>query len=109
LLGRRGATFDLEAVARAAAANGTFLEINANAHRLDLSDVNVKKAAALGARFCINPDAHATTGFDDTPLGVMVARRAGLEVDQVFNAQSKEELLAALARRQREARARLHA
>jgi DNA polymerase (family 10) len=107
LLGRRGATFDVEEVARAAAANDTLLEINANAHRLDLSDALVRRAAALGARFCINPDAHATSGFEDTPLGVTVARRAGLEPAQVFNTLDKPAVLQALDGRRKRAWARL--
>ena len=48
LLGRRGYSFDLEAVARAAAANDTYLEINANAQRLDLNDALVRRAAKEG-------------------------------------------------------------
>src|SRR5207237_5736341 len=55
LLGRKGYTFDVEAVARAAAANDTYLEINANAQRLDLDAELVRRAAGEGARFAIDP------------------------------------------------------
>ena len=89
LLGRRGYAFDVEKVARAAAANDTYLEINANAQRLDLSDALVKRAAKEGAKFAINPDAHADHAIDETRLGVMVARRAGLTRDQVLNARDR--------------------
>jgi DNA polymerase (family 10) len=99
LLGRRGFTFDVEAVAKAAAANDTYLEINANAQRLDLSDVHVRRAAACGARFVINPDAHVMHGLADTALGVTLARRAGLSRDQVLNAREKDDLLKTLAAR----------
>jgi DNA polymerase (family 10) len=96
LLGRKGYAFDIEAVSKAASANGTYLEINANAHRLDLSPPLVRKASLAGACFAINPDAHAEGGFDDVPLGVMVARRSGLGSASVFNTAGKaamEELL----------------
>ena len=109
LLGRRGYAFDLEAVARAAAANDTYLEINANAQRLDLNDVLVKRAAKVGARFAIDPDAHAHHAVEETALGVMVARRAGLRREQVLNAKGREEIAAVLAARKDAALARLTA
>jgi DNA polymerase (family 10) len=107
LLGRRGYGFDLEAVARAAAANDTYLEINANAQRLDLSDVLVRRAAKEGAKFAIDPDAHAEHAVDETGLGVMVARRAGLTRAQVLNARDREEMATVLAERKRAALARM--
>jgi DNA polymerase (family X) len=107
LLGRRGYSFDLEAVARAAAANDTYLEINANAQRLDLSDVLVKRAAKVGAKFAIDPDAHGDQAVEETALGVMVARRAGLTRDKVLNARNREEIAAVLAKRKRAALARI--
>jgi DNA polymerase (family 10) len=99
LLARRGYAFDLDVVTRAAVANDTYLEINANAQRLDLSDAMVKQAARAGARFAIDPDAHAAHAVEETLLGVMVARRAGLTKGQVLNAQSREAVVAALAAR----------
>jgi DNA polymerase (family 10) len=106
LLGRRGFGFDLDAVARAAVANDTYLEINANAQRLDLSDGLVRRAASVGAKFAIDPDAHAEHGVDETALGIMVARRAGLSRDQVLNARDKDEIAGVLAARKKRARAR---
>jgi DNA polymerase (family 10) len=107
LLGRPGYTFDVEAVAKAAAANGTFLEINASPTRLDLSPPLARKAAALGASFAINPDAHEPRGFGDVALGVAQARRAGLRVDQVLNAQSAEAVAETLRARRAAAIAKL--
>jgi DNA polymerase (family 10) len=99
LLGRAGYAFDVEAVATAAAANDTFLEINANPQRLDLGEDLVRRAAARGARFAIDPDAHTPRGVRDTALGVSVARRAGLAPTQVLNARGPREAIAYLARR----------
>jgi len=107
LLGRQGVDFDLEAVATAAAANDTFLEINANPQRLDLGADLVRRAAARGARFAIDPDAHTPRGVRDTWLGVSVARRAGLGADQVLNAAGTEEVVAYLSSRRGQARKRL--
>jgi DNA polymerase (family 10) len=104
LLGRHGSAFDVEAVADAAAANGTFLEINANPQRLDLGADLVRRAAARGAQFAIDPDAHTPRGIRDTALGVAVARRAGLSPVQVLNARGPREVASYLAARKRRAK-----
>ncbi len=109
LLGRKGYAFDVEAVARAAAANDTYLEINANPQRLDLSDTLVRRAALEGAKFAIDPDAHATVGLRDTSLGVIVARRAGLSRDQLLNTRDRDALVETLASRRAKGLARLDA
>jgi DNA polymerase (family 10) len=107
LLGRASSAFDVEAVADAAAANGTFLEINANPHRLDLPPPLVRRAAARGAQFAIDPDAHTPEGLRDTSLGLAVARRAGLSAAQVLNARPADEVVRYLDRRRRLARRKL--
>jgi DNA polymerase (family 10) len=104
LLGRKGSSYDIEAVAAAAAANDTFLEINANPQRLDLSEDLVRRAAARGASFAIDPDAHSPRGVRDTALGVSVARRAGLAASQVLNTRGATEVAAYLATRRRKAK-----
>jgi DNA polymerase (family 10) len=104
LLGRRAASFDLEAVADAATANGTFLEINSNPQRLDLGDELVRRAAARNARFVIGPDAHSPRGLRDAELGLAVARRAGLTASQVLNARGADQVIADLSARRRKAR-----
>ncbi|HEY3819446.1 MAG TPA: PHP domain-containing protein [Polyangiaceae bacterium] len=104
LLGRKGSAFDIEAVATAAAANDTFLEINANPQRLDLSEDLVRRAAARGARFAIDPDAHSPRGVRDTALGVSVARRAGLAASQVLNTRGAREVASYLESRRRKAK-----
>ncbi len=107
LLGRRGYVFDVDAVASAAAENDTFLEINANPQRLDLSAALVRRAAARGARFAIDPDAHSPRGVADTALGLAVARRAGLAPSQVLNAKGAPAAAAYLTARRKKAMARL--
>lgn len=107
LLGRKGYAFDFEAVAEAAVKNETFLEINASRYRLDLDDSLVRKAAALGARFAINPDAHSPGGLPEAALGVVMARRAGLRAEQVLNARPAEEVFALLSDRKERAQSRM--
>ena len=104
LLGRGPSSFDVEAVAAAAAKNDTFLEINANPQRLDLGEEMVRRAAAQGAAFAIDPDAHSPRGVKDTALGLMVARRAGLKPSQVLNARGAGDVRVYLAARKKRAR-----
>jgi DNA polymerase (family 10) len=99
LPGRSGYPFDVDVVADAATANDTFLEINANPQRLDLSADLVRRAAARGARFAIDPDAHTPRGVADTALGLAVARRAGLAASQVLNGRSARSVAAYLSAR----------
>ncbi|MBI2394108.1 MAG: hypothetical protein HYV09_31340 [Deltaproteobacteria bacterium] len=87
LLGRVALQLDLDDVARAAARHGVFLEINTNAQRLDLGPELARRAAALGASFVIDPDAHEPRGLDTLPYGVLLARRARLDDRQVLNAR----------------------
>ena len=107
LLGRPGYSFDVEKVARAAAANDTYLEINSNAQRLDLSDELARRAAAAGAKFAIDPDAHSIRGIADTTLGIIVARRAGIGPADVLNARESRDLVRTLAARKKRALANI--
>jgi len=72
-------------------------EINANPHRLDLDAVHARQARDLGILIAINPDAHATSGFDDLDYGVGIARKAGLGPDSVFNTHPLSAVVAGLA------------
>jgi DNA polymerase (family 10) len=79
---------DLEAVIEAAARTGTFLEINANPWRLDLDDQHAAAARRAGVKLVISTDAHSTQGLDVMRCGVLQARRAGLEPDDVANTRT---------------------
>ena len=97
LLRRPGYAVDLRAVIEACAETGTVIEVNANTRRLDLDWRWVIKAKRLGCTFSIDPDAHHTSGYDDVRYGVMMARKAGLTVNDVVNtAPTAEEFLARL-------------
>lgn len=93
LLAREPFALDLDAVMKAAAKRGVAVEINANPHRLDADWRVLRRGREMGARFCVNPDAHAVSGLADTDYGVGVARKGWLEKGDVLNALPLKELL----------------
>jgi DNA polymerase (family 10) len=84
---------DLEAVIQAAVAHGKALELNASPMRLDLSEPHLMAAVAAGVPIAINTDAHSVDGLDAMHYGVMQARRALIEKDQVINTWPLQRLL----------------
>ncbi|MGA2158213.1 MAG: DNA polymerase/3'-5' exonuclease PolX [Dehalococcoidia bacterium] len=90
---------DLEAVFRAAAANGKALEINAMPDRLDLKDLHAYRARELGVRLAICTDSHATWHLNMMRFGVGVARRAWCQSKDILNTLTLEDLLQFLDRR----------
>jgi DNA polymerase (family 10) len=89
---------DLERVVEAAARTGTFLEINANPDRRDLSDTHARFAAESGVLLVIDSDAHGVETFANIRYGVATARRAWLGPEHVANARPWDELDALRAR-----------
>lgn len=95
LLGSRAASeIDIREVARAAAATGTALEINASWRRLDLKDRHVEEALEAGALLSINTDTHHVSQLDQMKLGILTARRGGAPASRVINTFSLEQLRA---------------
>lgn len=93
LLSRPGYDFDWEAVLQCAARNGKTIELNANPERLDIDPVHAKRAAQLGVRVSIDPDAHDPDGLDDVRYGVWAARRGWLTKKDVLNTATAEKIL----------------
>ena len=87
---REGLDLDIEAVATAAAANDTALEINANPHRLDLRGQFVTAAVEAGATIAINTDAHTPSSYAFVRYGVHTARRGWAEADDVLNTRDAD-------------------
>ena len=93
LIERRGPyALALDRVVRAAARTGTFLEINANPDRRDLSDVNARMAAEAGVTLVIDSDAHGVETLSNVRYGVATARRAWLTPEDIGNTRSWPEL-----------------
>ena len=82
---RSGIEVDFDRIFRKAAENNVFLEINTHGERIDLNDVNCRRAKELGARFVISTDAHSIGGLDQMIYGVVTARRGWLEKKDVLN------------------------
>jgi DNA polymerase (family 10) len=83
---------DLERVVEAAARSGTFLEINANPDRRDLSEQNARLAAQAGVKILIDSDAHGVERLVNLRYGVASARRGWLTREDVANTRSWPEL-----------------
>ena len=96
---REGLPLSFARLFKAAAANGTAMEINSGYPRLDLNDVNARAAIEAGVMLSINTDAHSTDGFEEIPYGVSVARRAWVKPQNVINCLSWKELTAFIARK----------
>ena len=88
LLRREGYDFDLEAVVDAAARSGTFIEINGNPNRRDLSEQNARLAAEAGVLICLTTDAHRVSTLENMRYAVATARRAWLGPKQVANTRT---------------------
>jgi DNA polymerase (family 10) len=94
LLGdREGYDLDFDEVMKEAARTRTCLEVNANFHRLDLSDVLCRKAREMGVHIIINTDSHSYDDLLNLPYGVATAQRGWMEKARVLNAQPVEEML----------------
>ena len=85
---RPGLDPDVEAVAEAAAANGTAIEVNANPARLDADGEFVRAAVDAGATIAVNTDAHSPRELDNARYGVHTARRGWARAADVLNARS---------------------
>ncbi|MDB2273706.1 helix-hairpin-helix domain-containing protein [Halorubrum ezzemoulense] len=89
---RPGLDPDVEAVAEAASASGTAIEVNANPARLDADGEFVRAAVEAGATIAVNTDAHAPRELDNARYGVHTARRGWARADDVLNARSLDGL-----------------
>ena len=88
LIERRPSAADPAALVAACAEHGTFLEINANPERLDLSAANARLAREAGVRLVISTDAHAVATLANMQYGVLTARRAWATADDIVNTRT---------------------
>jgi DNA polymerase (family 10) len=95
---REPSALDLEEVFRVALETGTILEIDGGSDRMDLSDVNARRAVELGCKLVIDSDAHNPDGFDDLYWGIAMARRGWLTKKDVLNTLEWDELRKRLKR-----------
>lgn len=97
--GRPGYRVDVGALIDAARETNTALEINAS-ERLDLDDINARRARDNDVLLAIDSDAHSTRMLPNIALGVLTARRAWCSKRHILNAKTLDDLLAWLHRPQ---------
>ena len=96
LLKREPYSIDIPAVIDAAAATGTWIELNAAPKRLDLDWRWWPLAKKKGVKCVINPDAHRTERLQDLWFGVGIARKGWLTKADVMNCLPLGKIEAAL-------------
>jgi DNA polymerase (family 10) len=96
LLKREAYAIDIAAVIDAAAATGTWVELNAAPKRLDLDWRWWPLAKQKGVKCVINPDAHRTERIQDLWFGIGIARKGWLTRDDVVNCLPLGKIEAAL-------------
>jgi DNA polymerase (family X) len=89
---RPPAPIDVERVIEQALETGTFLEINSQPDRLDLTDVHARAAREAGLKLVIDSDGHELGALDFVELGVGQARRAWLTKDDVVNTRTWKQI-----------------
>jgi len=89
---RQPAPIDIERVIEKALETGTFLEINSQPDRLDLTDVHARAAREAGLKLVIDSDGHQIAALDYVELGIGQARRAWLTKDDVVNTRTWKQI-----------------
>src|SRR5579864_251813 len=103
LLRREPYSIDIPAVLEAAAATGTWVELNAAPKRLDLDWRWWPMAKEKGVKCVIDPDAHRTERLQDLWFGVGIARKGWLTKADVMNCLALGKIETALqAKRQKQ-------
>lgn len=100
LMGVRDAyEIDIEEVFKVAKETNTALEINAFPQRLDLNDINSRRAGELKVPLVISTDAHVVDQLDNMVFGVNVARRGWLKKGNILNTLPLPKFLKAISKR----------
>ena len=84
---------DFDKILKIAKETGTILEINANPYRLDLKDINIKKAKQAGVKMIINTDSHQSDQMKFMEYGISQARRGWTEKKDIINCWPLDKLL----------------
>jgi len=83
---------DFDKILRAAKEFKVALEVNAYPERLDLNDINIKKAVEAGVKLAINTDAHHKDQLRFMEFGIFQARRGWAKKQDIINTRSQENL-----------------
>lgn len=96
LFSRASYALNVPAILDAAAATGTWIELNANPKRLDMDWRWWSLAKEKGVHCVINPDAHNILGIQNLIYGVGIARKGWLTKKDVVNCLPLEKIKPAL-------------
>ena len=84
---------DMDKLMDACKACGKMLELNAYPERLDLSDLNCRKAKEKGIKIAISTDAHRDLHLNWISFGIATAKRGWIEPEDVINTLPLSKLL----------------
>jgi DNA polymerase (family X) len=101
---RDGYSVDIEQLIELAKETNTWLELNANPNRLDLSSEHVRMAQEAGVKLVINTDAHMVETLAHMDTGISAAKKGWVQKQSVINSLAKEEFLELLKRRKEDRR-----
>jgi DNA polymerase (family 10) len=89
---RPGAEIDFGQIVVKALETGTFLEINSQPNRLDLSDVHARAAREAGVKLVVSTDCHELGAQAYSRYGIGQARRAWCTADDIANTRTWKQL-----------------
>ncbi len=84
---------DFDKILKTAKETNTILEIDSFPDRLDLKDINIRKAKKIGVKMIINTDAHRIEQLELIKFGIAQARRGWAEKKDIINTQPLSKLL----------------
>jgi len=84
---------DFDKILKAVKETNTILEINSSPDRLDLKDINIRKAKKIGVKMVINTDAHRKNQLALIEFGIAQTRRGWAEKKDIINTQPLNKLL----------------
>jgi DNA polymerase (family X) len=96
LLRREAFDYEMEKILEAAKEYRVAMECNAYPDRLDLNDVHLRMAKERGVKIVISTDSHSTANLRFMKYGVITARRAWIEKNEVINTFPTDEFLGVL-------------
>ncbi|MFH0735076.1 MAG: PHP domain-containing protein [bacterium] len=99
LLRRKPYELDIYKILDACVQNDVAIEINSAPSRLDLDWRNIYYAREKGCKFCINPDAHATSEIQVIQYGVKIARKGGIQINDVINCFDVDDFISYINRK----------
>lgn len=84
---------DMDRIMEEAARTGVLMEVNGSIDRLDLNDLNCRRAKEMGVMVVLDTDSHWLAQLDNMRYAVHTARRGWLEKGDVLNTLPLERVM----------------